>query len=210
MNNPIFSHQKWSEWLGTLAEQNYVVIDDFLPKTTLQSIVHFFEEQKEIGRLSPAKIGSASNETRIAEIRTGFNFWIEKERDEKIGSFFNLAEEIIENIAQNLYLSLQGYEFHLAEYPTGGFYKAHIDQFDNRSNRMITLVLYLNPNWAKEDGGELKIHGENPVLVEPIMNRVILFRSDVVLHEVLLSHHERRSLTGWFLKKPSNVGVLGW
>lgn len=210
MNNPIFTQEQWSVWLDTLALKDYVVIDDFLPSDTLKAVLLFFEEQKEIGRLSPAKVGSAQNESRVAEIRTGFNFWIDKERDVQIKSFFDIADEIIQNIAQNLFLSLQGFEFHLAEYPTGGFYKPHIDQFDNRSNRMITLVLYLNPDWTNSDGGELKIHGENSILVEPIMNRVILFRSDVVLHEVVLSNNERRSLTGWFLKKPSNVGVLGW
>lgn len=94
-------------------------------------------------------------------------------------------------------------------YPKGSFYKRHLDQFNNRSNRMITMIIYLNENWKKEDGGELKIYKNNTeILVEPLANRSIIFKSAALEHEVLPTNAGRNSITGWFLYQPSGVGYI--
>jgi len=128
----------------------------------------------------------------------------------QLGVFFELIEELMERLKRELFLSLQGYEFHFALYPPGGFYKSHLDQFGARSNRMISFIIYLNENWQSGDGGELRIHKHDQKIdIEPLMNRTVLFRSDCILHEVLSATKPRRSLTGWLLKRPSGVGILG-
>ena len=71
------------------------------------------------------------------------------------------------------------------------------------------LYCHLNEGWVKGDGGELKIHKPLERVVDPVFNRLVLFRSDTVLHEVLPARKPRRSLTGWLLKQPSDVGILG-
>jgi SM-20-related protein len=106
-------------------------------------------------------------------------------------------------------LSLAGYEFHYAHYPERTFYKRHVDQFKDRSNRLITFILYLNDGWSPGDGGELMIYkGDQEIKVEPIMNRCVLFKTEGLEHEVLLSNTSRFSLTGWLLYQPSGVGYL--
>ena len=107
------------------------------------------------------------------------------------------------------FLSLSGYEFHLAKYPPGGHYDKHMDQFQNRSNRLISVIIYLNDEWQKGNGGELEIdHNDQSVLISPLAGRCVFFKSDKVLHGVLESNADRYSLTGWLLHKPSALGNI--
>jgi len=118
-------------------------------------------------------------------------------------SWFN---ELIENLKRHCFLSLSGSEFHIAKYPPGSHYNRHLDQFHHRNNRQITVLLYLNDQWKRGDGGELKIYrDQGDLLIEPIARRLLLFRSDVVEHEVLVTHVPRYSFTGWLLKKEPDL-----
>lgn len=204
-----YSNEQWGQWLTQLADDNFVIIDEFLPANLLETVLGYFNQKKELDSFNLAKIGPAVDKQRVASIRTDKTFWIDRKRDVELNDFFGLVEELMQQFAQQLFLSLNGYEFHLASYSKGGFYKAHLDQFDSRSNRMISLIIYLNENWKDDHGGELLIHSSPNVKVAPILNRAVLFRSDLVLHEVLPSNRERKSLTGWLLKQPSTIGVLG-
>ena len=205
----LYSNERWVQWLTQLSDDNFVIIDEFLPEKLLEEVLGYFNQKEELDSFNLAKIGPAEDEQRVASIRTDKTYWIDRNRDVELNDFFRLIEELMLQFAQQLYLSLNGYEFHLASYSKGGFYKAHLDQFDSRSNRMISLIIYLNENWKDDHGGELLIHSSPNTKVEPILNRAILFRSDIVLHEVLASNRERKSLTGWLLKQPSTIGVLG-
>jgi SM-20-related protein len=196
-----------NSWIDLLALHEYVVIDNVLTPELLRDLTALFEGNSE--RFEPAKIGNSQNEQRRSEIRSDFTYWLDKHRDVSLIPFFVMIEDWMSMISQELFLSLQDYEFHLALYPAGGFYKPHLDQFDTKSNRMISCVIYLNENWKKGDGGELKIHRDKEFIeIEPMGNRAVLFRSDTIVHEVLPSLKERRSLTGWLLKRPSGIGFL--
>ena len=202
------SDEQWSKWFYTLAKNDFVLIDDFFPVTLLSVVWDLFQKQETLFR--PAKVGQASAEQRVTEIRSDMTYWLDRQHDVEINEFFLLVEDIMERLKFELFLSLQGFEFHFALYPPGGFYKPHLDQFDARSNRMISVIIYLNENWQPGDGGELRIHKDSGFIdVQPLLNRAIIFRSDCVLHEVLPASKPRRSLTGWLLKRPSGVGVLG-
>ncbi len=202
------TEEQWSHWFDTLATNDFVYIDDFLSEDQRIPLIDFFSEAQK--NFQPAKIGHTQMEKRMPEIRSDMTFWLDKERDIRIRYFFEIIEQFMDRVKMELFLSLQGYEFHFALYPPGGFYKPHLDQFDARSNRMISFILYLNEDWQPGDGGELRIHkNEHHIDIAPIMNRAVIFRSDCVLHEVLPASKMRKSLTGWLLKRPSGVGVLG-
>ena len=101
-------------------------------------------------------------------------------------------------------------------YPPGGRYTRHVDN-PCGNGRIITSILYLNPDWKTEDGANLHIHPPvmppNPtywqssfddvietVDINPIFNRLVLFYSDHRCpHEVSLSFKERFALTVWFI-----------
>ncbi|MGJ8682812.1 2OG-Fe(II) oxygenase, partial [Paraglaciecola sp.] len=75
--------------------------------------------------------------------------------------------------------------------------------FKGRSNRALSTVYYLNPNWSEADGGELIIYSpeknDEPISkVTPLFNQCIIFLSDMFPHEVLASNKDRFSIAGWF------------
>jgi SM-20-related protein len=107
-----------------------------------------------------------------------------------------------------LFLSISDYEFHFALYPPQTRYEKHIDQFHGKKNRVLSMLIYLNEDWKPGDGGELKIYGlgANTTLIEPIAKRMVIFKSDTVEHEVLLTQTSRKSITGWLLHQPATIG----
>ena len=61
-----------------------------------------------------------------------------------------------------------------------------------------STVFYLNSDWHAEEGGQLRLHlagGTQDLL--PNWNRLVLFRSADIEHEVLPATRERLSITGW-------------
>lgn len=65
------------------------------------------------------------------------------------------------------------------------------------------MVIYLNENWQKDDGGELVIyknlnHREQTIPIYPKFGRLVVFESQFLEHEVLEVKRELRlSITGW-------------
>jgi hypothetical protein len=78
----------------------------------------------------------------------------------------------------------------LAAYPTSTVsrFTLHVDN-PNRNGRLLTCTYYLNPGWdSTRWGGQLRIvvPGSDDVLVEPLMDRLVIFFADArVPHEVL-------------------------
>lgn len=206
---PDFESQEWLQGLDQLANNDYVVFDHFLPGALASNLLIAFKEFNQEGELQAAKIGSFVEEKRRDAIRTDWIRWLDPTQDVSLEWFFEGLDGFRAALSRDLFITLKGYEFHFALYPEGAFYKAHYDQFQHRDNRTLSFVLYLNQDWVPGDGGELKIHKPTGGIVEPIFNRLVLFRSDTVLHEVLPARKPRRSLTGWLLKQPSDVGILG-
>ena len=114
-----------------------------------------------------------------------------------------------------------------AYYPRGGYYRRHRDSVPDSASvlRKYSLLLYLNDeSWDPEvDGGKLRIHldgggddipiGKEPeyVDVDPIGGTLVLFRSELIPHEVLDTRNERYAVVGWFNRcvTASDVGTLG-
>lgn len=209
MSEPTRSEEKWTEWMDRLAEDDFVVIDDFISDEMFRSILAFFYAAEGDDKLKRAGIGTGGELQVKDSVRGDFIYWLDRQKDAELTSFFNLMDELIQKLKRYCYLSLTDSEFHIAKYPPGSHYNRHLDQFQERSNRQITVLIYLNENWKKGDGGELKIYrDEDDILVEPIAKRLLLFKSDCVEHEVLTTNVTRYSLTGWLLRQPSSVGYL--
>lgn len=74
----------------------------------------------------------------------------------------------------------------------GGCFPIHFDSDPSIDSRRLTAILYLNPDWSKEDGGALKLYpctpskpSASPVIVSPKNNRLVLFGSQTMAHRVL-------------------------
>ena len=206
------SDNQWNAWADALAQNDYVVIDDYLSPNVLQQLLDFFDARR--SDFEQAQIGAWQDRQLALEVRSDLTFWLDRQRDIDLAPLFDWIDESLRRWNELLFLSLSGHEFHLAYYPSGGHYRKHLDQFRGRNNRLLSCVLYLNEGWAHGDGGELRLFDEKGekerACIEPLINRMVFFRSDKVWHEVLPTQVARKSLTGWFLYHPRGVGaVLG-
>ncbi|MEQ6165728.1 2OG-Fe(II) oxygenase [Ekhidna sp. MALMAid0563] len=203
--------EKWIDWVDQLSLNDFVVIDDFLSEDLFKRVSAFLLHKLAEDEFDRAGIGSSNKNLKDTSIRGDFTYWLDKDRDQDLSLAFEIIEETKGILNRFCFLSLSGYEFHLAYYPEGTYYKKHLDQFQERSNRMISMIIYLNEGWQKGDGGELKIFREkDEFIIDPLAGRCVMFKSADVPHEVMQTNVGRYSLTGWLLYQPSGVGfVLG-
>lgn len=181
--------------LQTLAERSWVVLEH--PELRRLSEDLYAQARSLRTQMRPAQIGRGPETQRHAEIRSDSILWHEFPPEAEA---FQLLEGLRLSLNQSFYLGLKEWESHFAHYPAGGHYDWHIDKMSKKGpvERVITFVYYLNPEWPKDAGGELEIRGVPPL--PPLGGRLVLFRSEIVEHQVRLSHQDRWSLTGWFLQ----------
>ncbi|MGH7266931.1 MAG: 2OG-Fe(II) oxygenase, partial [Candidatus Rokuibacteriota bacterium] len=93
-------------------------------------------------------------------------------------------------------------ELQVARYPGGGTrYTRHRDAFRDAAGprRRVTAIVYLNPGWTPADGGCLRLHlADGPRDVAPRLDRLVVFLSERVEHEVLPAHAPRWAVTAWY------------
>ncbi|CAM9199670.1 unnamed protein product [Sphacelaria rigidula] len=82
---------------------------------------------------------------------------------------------------------------------SGGCFPLHYDNPGPPNKRALTCLLYLNPDWKDGDGGELCLTPflQKERVIAPLLDRMVIFRSDRVLHRVLPCNAERYMLTVW-------------
>jgi SM-20-related protein len=194
--------------MDELSTNEFVVVDQFIRPDIYTDIKCSIENH--LPAFKKAGIGTLNTHTVKEDIRGDLTYWLEREREQELKPFWCLLDETQFIFKRYCYLSLDGFEFHFAKYPPGAQYAKHLDQFSNRSNRMISMIIYLNDKWQKGDGGELEIFLKNgeTTIVEPLAGRCVLFKSAEVPHRVMESFKDRYSLTGWLLDKPADVGVV--
>ena len=91
----------------------------------------------------------------------------------------------------------------------GGCFPLHFDGDPLLDDRVITAVLYLNPDWSDADGGHLQLvpFPERPVDVAPRFDRLVLFASHDTLHRALPSQNVRFCVTLWFYRTAPGGGA---
>jgi SM-20-related protein len=188
--------------IDQLADDGYFIWDNFLDSEQVVALKQIAREGQEKGTFKKAGIGKQVLQQVDRSIRGDYIQWIDKEdADPLVKSYLDRIADLKDYINQTCYLGLKDYETHFAIYPENTFYKKHVDRFQQNAHRVLSFVLYLNLGWEAGDGGELAIYPTNPqeaTIVNPLAGRLILFRSEL-LHEVLLAHKARYSITGWML-----------
>ncbi|RIY42430.1 2OG-Fe(II) oxygenase [Neopusillimonas maritima] len=156
------------------------------------------------GLFHAAHIGHLATKKADPVIRGDQICWLDAHMPQAaIQDFLAFATHLQNTLNATYFLGLRSQEFHFAHYEPGFGYKKHLDQHRNNPHRKISVVLYLNENWTDEDGGELRLYGPENTPIEratrliPAPGRLVVFRSDLVWHEVLPGRKPRWSLTGW-------------
>jgi SM-20-related protein len=153
--------------------------------------------------LRPAGVGRAG--TSAAGVRADELTWVDpgSRLPPGLAALCARFAALREELRRAAWLSLTRTEIQVARYPGGGAaYARHRDAFrDGRDPRVVTAIYYLNPGWTAAAGGVLRLYtagADGPVDVEPVLDRIVIFRSELVEHEVLPAHAPRLAVTAWF------------
>lgn len=184
----------------TLAEQGYIIIDDFLPAALAQAMHHEVRAMQPQA-FKPALIGRQQNQQLNSKVRGDKIHWL-SEHLEPQKTYLQLMEQLRTALNQRLFLGLFDYESHYAHYMPGDFYQRHVDAFKGSSNRVLSTVLYLNKDWGAHDAGELLMFDDEQsspfMMVTPQFNTCVIFLSEKFPHEVRAAKRDRYSIAGWF------------
>lgn len=189
----------WYEWPNAVA-------DDLCH--ALLSEVEILDEEGELRR---AGIGRGDDLQVNKDIRRDQIKWLDNGSTAQ-QTYLTQMASLQRELNRGLFLGLFEYESHFALYKKGDFYKKHLDSFRGKANRMVTTVLYLNPDWQPDSGGQLVIYNEDSsqqlATISPKMGKMVVFMSEQIPHEVLITHNPRISVTGWFRLNNSIAGII--
>lgn len=181
----------------------YGVMDNFLSPSEAAALRTCLRSRHEAGQFRAAGIGNRQVTVATA-IRGDEIMWLDEAAATPAETaFLQRIGEFVQYVNQTCYLGLREYEFHYALYPTGTFYKRHLDRFRSDSRRKLSVVCYLNTDWQEANGGQLTLYlpeaggSERPVTIAPLGGRLVCFDSGQLEHEVSPANRERLSLTGW-------------
>ncbi len=181
-----------------MGERGFFIRDGFLGSAAVE--VHRAAEALHAsGRLRPAGVGRGGERRKDLEIRGDEIAWV-GEGEAGFSEVWARFEALRAALNREAYLGLSRFDLQLARYAGAGErYVRHRDAFGGPGNRRLTAILYLNPGWRPEHGGQLRLHVGGGVLdVEPVLDRLIVFLSERLEHEVLPARAPRYAATAWF------------
>jgi SM-20-related protein len=189
--------------LADLAERGAFVRDGFLGAALAGAV------RAELARLAPgrrpARMGRGGAHLDPAE-RGDELLWLDEAAGgPALAALRARLDGLGAALAREARLALGRREVQVAWYPGGGArYARHRDAFRDGlvaagPRRRLTAILYLNPGWEPAHGGELRLHLPGEVRdVAPALDRLVVFLSERVEHEVRPVHAPRLAVTAWF------------
>ena len=170
-------------------------LSDALANNLQQHVLTLFKQKLLVAA------GTGNNEKVLHDIliRSDLIYWLDRKHDNEYEhDFLDQIDDFIKYLNKSCFAGITGYEFHYSLYEVGSFYQKHIDQFKNNTSRKYSMISYLNNNWQEEDGGQLMIYQSfNHKKINPTLGKTILFKSNEIQHEVLITKQPRMSITDW-------------
>lgn len=184
-----------------LRERSYAVLPMALPAALCASLLAQLAMMRD-EQFSPAGIGRQDDHILNSRVRSDEICWING-TSVAGQQWLDWCGRLQRALNEQLLLGLFSFESHFAHYGPGDFYRRHLDAFRGATNRVLSLVAYLNPEWGADDGGELVLYlgeGDDAVCetVVPGLGTLVVFLSEEVPHEVLPAKRDRYSIAGWF------------
>lgn len=189
-----------AEISATLERTGLCIVPDFLNITTTQAVLLDLKALKKTGQFIRAGVGQGQQHRVQDTIRRDEVFWLDELLANATQQLLWLKINALKQaLNRELYLGLKDFEGHYASYPRGGFYARHRDSFHRDEARCVSVIIYLNPLWKTKDGGQLRVYTPgHDTDIAPLAGTLVCFLSHELEHEVLLSHKNRLSFSGWF------------
>jgi SM-20-related protein len=199
------SDKSYEYLVECIGEKGWCVISGFLEAAMANDLWKESDKAWQDGGFRRAGVGRGNELVIREDVRTDHVMWLSDEATTPCQKLYlDRLESLRVTLNRHLFLGLFDFEGHFAVYPEGGFYKPHLDRHRDSRERLVTVILYLNPDWKLGDGGELRLwttpgdqEGEF-VIVEPKLGTLVCFLSGDYWHEVLPANKSRASITGWY------------
>lgn len=195
---------------NNIHEHGYCLLNNALPAHTTTNLHQRISNMPKED-FSQAGIGRRENFQHNQTYRSDRIHWLNANQHAE-AAYLTWMEHLRLGLNRELFMGLYDYEAHFAHYTKGAFYKRHLDAFQGNTNRILTTVFYLNPQWKEANGGQLLIYQDTqtstPMLsILPQIGTLVIFLSDQFPHEVLAAQQDRYSIAGWFRVKAAG-GIL--
>jgi SM-20-related protein len=186
-----------------LVSQGWAQSNDFLSQELGLALAVECRSLAASGGLLLAGVGRGNAPTLQPQQRGDHTRWLVAGQSLACDHYLALMEELRLMLNRVLFLGLEDYESHFALYAPGACYVRHLDRFRDDDRRTVSVVLYLNQAWLPEQGGALRLHlpDQSEQDISPLANRMVLFLSAEMPHEVLPATRDRLSLAGWFRRR---------
>ncbi len=191
--------QDFETLISGLVNDRVGISDHFLSLALAHHLKENLLDLSERKLLNSAGIGNDKKVEHNLSVRSDSIYWLDrKNNNSHQNSFFDLMDAFVVYLNGSCYTGITDYEFHYSMFESGNFYRKHLDQFQNNSNRQYSMISYLNAGWLEEDGGQLLVYTDpENQKIDPLEGRTVFFKSDELEHEVLITHKRRLSVTGW-------------
>jgi SM-20-related protein len=184
--------------LSALGERGWFLRDDFLTHAQVLALRAEADALHANGRFTAAGVGR-SQRSRDGSVRSDEHLWLDPETGSVFAALHAHLAELGQSLRREAYLGLEDFDFQLARYGPGDAYARHRDAFRGRNERRVTAIVYLNPAWEPEQGGQLRLHvGGERHDVDPRGGRLVVFLSEAIEHEVLPAQAIRYATTAWY------------
>lgn len=194
--------------VDALATRGWCIRPGFLCAADVAELADTVESRWRRGDLRSAAVGAGAGRAVRTEVRGDAIQWLVAPETATEQRAVAALESLRVALNRDLQLGLHELECHYARYAPGTHYARHLDRSPAGSERVVSVIQYLNPDWAPGDGGELVIHADDaPVVVEPRGGTLVTFLSERYEHEVRTARVVRRSLTGWFRRRAPGLGL---
>jgi SM-20-related protein len=185
--------------INSFIENKIGIAENFLNESLSLNLKENLKTLYQQSQLQSAGTGKNTKVEYNKLFRSDLIYWLDRKHNNiHENDFLDLMDDFVKYLNATCYTGITSYEFHYTLYEKGSFYKKHLDQFLNNDSRKYSMIMYLNTEWKENDGGELCIHYENKSQnISPVNGRTVLFKSNELEHEVLITNKPRMSITGW-------------
>jgi SM-20-related protein len=206
----VYQDSVFSSIADNLTDRGYAILPAALPLEMADALVVEASEER-IDLYSSAGIGRGTQQIQNEFVRKDEIRWINGQTPAE-QQWLQWCAELQNYLNRRLFLGLFSFESHFSHYRPGDFYKRHVDAFKGQANRVLSIVAYLNPQWAHDDGGELvlyqDVHDLDGIRVTPLLGSIAIFLSEEFPHEVLPTQRDRYAIAGWFRVNSSIGGQI--
>ncbi|EPC02623.1 hypothetical protein L861_09780 [Litchfieldella anticariensis FP35 = DSM 16096] len=212
LDHELVLRDKLAQLVDALVAHGWFVGENFVDAGLCQALYVELMTLAEHDALNAAGIGRGKQHSLRRDIRGDAIHWLDRKTLAQ-RQYLTAMGTLQRELNHALYLGLFEFEAHFAHYPPGAFYKKHVDSFQGRANRVVSTVLYLNPDWPMDGGGEMALFDADQPKCEvarilPRAGTFACFFSESVPHEVLPTRLPRASIAGWFRRNASLGGLI--